>query len=123
MQVLLIDEPEIISKNALDAGSMVLTFTCATRFIKTKLQVTTSVSIALENVWTCQVQVTYDEATSRMANRRCSRLSINSYNAQSSRTKLRVNISTRKVPNTTIGWTILYPNPSHRDLRISIGVP
>jgi len=93
-------------------------------WIKTRLQATASVSIEFEKVWVWYVQVTYDDATKSTATRRCRGDWTNSWSAQSSRTKLRTNINTRRVQNTAIGGiSPSFPFPIHSHRRRSIGRP
>ena len=82
------------------------------------------VSIELENVCVWYVQVTYDDATSMTATLRCRGEWISSWRAQSSSTKDKANINTRKVQNTAMGGISPSPpfsNQSH--FSSSIGSP
>lgn len=72
-------------------------------FIKTKLQLTSSVSKLFEKVCVWKVHVTYDEAIRSSATRRARLDCTSSCTAQSSSTTLNASISTRSVQYTTDG--------------------
>ena len=107
-----------------NTGKGCLTLFSTIRWIKTKLQITSRVSIELENVCVWYVQVTYEEATNRTATLRCRGECMSSWRAQSSSTKLRTNINTRRVQNTATGG--ISPSPpfsNHTHFRSSMGRP
>lgn len=93
-------------------------------WISTSAQATVKVSIELEKVWVWYVQVTYEDATSTTTTFRCLGDCINSYKAQSSITKLSVNINTLRVQKTKAGETSsLLSFPVKIQRRSSIGSP
>src|ERR1051326_4225953 len=100
-----------------------LTLFSSMRCMRTKHQATTKVSTEFENVRVCRVQVTYEEATRSTAPRRRRGDCTNSWIAQSSRTKLSVNINILKTQYTTEGATSPSPAPSHSQRRRYIGRP
>lgn len=64
--------------------------------IITRLHATTNVSIEFENMWVWYVHVTYDEATNITASLRCRGDWTSSCIAQSSSTKLKMNMRIRR---------------------------
>jgi hypothetical protein len=100
------------------------TLSSTIRCMRTKLQITTSVSIEFENVWVWYVHVTYDDATNRTATLRCRGDGTNSWIAQSSNTKLRTNMRTLRLQKTTTGATSpSCPFPIHIHRSNNIGRP
>jgi hypothetical protein len=91
--------------------------------MSTKLQLTNRVSKLFEKVCVWKVHVTYEDAISGTATRRERGEGISSCIAQSSRTTLKVSISTRSVQYTTDGETSSDAKPSQSQRRRYMGQP